>query len=159
MSTPTSLQLAYLAGIFDGEGSIGIYKKQGKYFTARASVTMCDPIVPAMFQTWFGGSLTHYDATELHCGKEQWSVSEGNGGHLEVFLRAILPYLQTKESQVWFALHYLENRKNLVTEQLTLTPELRRQEFEFRQSCSNIIAAMKQIPKEDVIALRLYGGQ
>lgn len=160
MLNPSPTQLAYFAGIFDGEGSIGIYQKLGKYFTARVTVSMCDPDVPKKFHEVFGGSLTHKPALKQHCPTEAWSVSEGNGNQLLHFLELIHPYLITKGPQVWLALHYLKNRKNLTTIQALIGPEQRQDEFAFRKICAETLTAMKQIPKDDVAYQRyLQGGQ
>lgn len=54
-----STELAYLAGFFDGEGTIGVHKSGhgGKYSYFRMAVSNTNREIIQMFQDRFGGSV------------------------------------------------------------------------------------------------------
>jgi hypothetical protein len=86
---------AYVAGVFDGEGSIGFYAK-----ATMLSITNCDPAL----MTFLTGKFGH-----LHHSGQSRAPTYGNyrcyhwsiNGHRRVqnFLRGILPYLIVKREQ------------------------------------------------------------
>lgn len=86
-------ELAYLAGFFDGEGSVGIYTQ--KY---SVNITNCDPRVLQQFQKHWGGkihTIKWYDLTRQD--KYVWQLYGHNSRR---FLEAILPYVISKKSQI-----------------------------------------------------------
>lgn len=93
--------LAYAAGIIDGEGCIGIWKRKlkqnGKEYPYRSlsvSVAMTEQWVPTWLQFAFGGSVIYFKAKqENHNPYWQWNITSNKA--LE-FLRLILPYLKIK---------------------------------------------------------------
>ena len=86
-------ELAYLAGFFDGEGSVGIYTR--KY---TANVTNCDPRILLRYQTLWGGSIHKAKRREFTVkDKYQWQMY---GQKSRLFLEAVLPYVITKKVQI-----------------------------------------------------------
>ena len=105
--------LDYLAGFFDGEGSIAITQKGVRYFVGgqerRGIYLFCgcaQKIVTPLydFRDRWGGTIR--DAGNCY----HWYISgAGNAGH---FLEEIYPYLRVKKSQAWFGLRFLRQCKH-----------------------------------------------
>jgi hypothetical protein len=87
--------LSYLAGIIDGEGSIGFYsegKGRGRRLTIEANMT--DRVIIELLQSMFGGSVRHRSPQGL--GKKDswhWRVSHKKARAALIVLR---PYLLLK---------------------------------------------------------------
>ena len=104
------LNLAYAAGLFDGEGSIFIGKvktnrnKSGLLF--RLHIEMCntnEPIVKWM-QLYFGGSVYERYA-DTNTRRTLWSWQLRGTKALE-FLKIISPYLRVKKPQAELAMEF-----------------------------------------------------
>ena len=102
-----SVELAWAAGFFDGEGTIGLYhhKRDGSY-GVQVAITQTNPRVLLWIHEVFGGSLVHgvnkdhgydYDFYEL-----TWRGVDKAG----VFIKRILPYLREKREQAELFLTY-----------------------------------------------------
>ena len=108
------VQIAYIAGIIDGEGSISLYRQPSKTctrgFRHRVSVvvTNTDYRLMTRLKTWFGG----------HVGKEQrllnyrkqcyrWQLNAVN--EQCTFLKTIEPFLLLKKKHAQLCLDFLEN--------------------------------------------------
>jgi len=97
--------LAYLAGIIDGEGTIGIYRKGGTtkrpHYEGTVIVVQRDPTIPQWIQQRFGGSLIHR-VFRIRGGKRdrytywRWYLI---GKKIGPFLERCLPYLIIKREQ------------------------------------------------------------
>lgn len=104
--------IEYLAGYFDADGSVGLYRyrakrsKQGYYHGVRVRVdgTVRRPI--ELFAERFGGSpsIVHRPARQHSQSMLSWTLA---GQRTGVFLQAVLPYLTVKRRQVRLALRYL----------------------------------------------------
>jgi hypothetical protein len=95
----TEMTLAYLAGLIDGEGYIGI-KKMTRHdcaapsYHARIQVRMVDEPAIALLAHELGGKYYHErTATGLRRALYCWQVSDALA---ERTLRALLPYLRIK---------------------------------------------------------------
>ena len=102
-------ELAYLAGYFDGEGSIGIYKlrranhaTRGYQWNLQAQLGTCDREVVDAFHRRFGGHVYTYKKAARR-NVRQWVVS---GPAAKAALGELLPYLRAKKSQAFEALKY-----------------------------------------------------
>ncbi len=110
----TATELAYAAGLMDGEGSILCcgrgYAKKGKntkkYLTVSVSLNNTDPNMIMWLCERFGGSV-HLVRYDLPGYKDLygWRLS---GKKMETFVRAIEPYLVTKKAQAILALKFRE---------------------------------------------------
>jgi len=104
--------LAYIAGIIDGEGCIGIYTRgKGK---GMLRVTVVVHNTNEWLCQWLrfshGGSV-HQDrrfAERNHKPCWKWSIS---GKLALVFLQLIFPYLRLKRLQAEIAIKFLEDRQ------------------------------------------------
>lgn len=97
----SSEDLAYIAGLVDGEGCIG-FTQVGQYKTwaVRVTITNTNLSILEWVQSIFGGRIQSFH------GKKEWKV----GYHLDIrwdsavaFLEAIEPWLRIKKEQAWVA--------------------------------------------------------
>jgi len=99
MSVETDL--AYAAGIIDGEGCIGLYEKAGKHissFRPSLVIAMNDVQVMQWFHRTYGGRLTEHirKDTKAEDGY-RWCLDVRPP--LVLLLTSLLPYLKTKHLQ------------------------------------------------------------
>ncbi len=119
--------LAYFAGIFDGEGCVTIKKVQKKTTAGNTSRSHSLQVDIGNTNEWlcrqfafaFGGSVHSQKST----GKRvwRWQVAARKAG---AFLEAILPYMRIKRPQVEIALQfqrtrYMRGKKRLTEGELT----------------------------------------
>lgn len=98
MSDPN---LLYLAGFFDGEGSIGVSG-------GSLSVRVVNSYKPTLdrFQATFGGSVGMHSAGDEK-SRMTW-VWRAYGDTGEAALRALFPHLVEKRAQAYMGLHFRE---------------------------------------------------
>jgi len=107
----TETDLAYAAGLIDGDGSviIGKFKARSQRqsgYRLTVSVGMCDMIAPAWFHTNFGGRFNNYDRPNVKYRRVYiWNITDSKAAEL---LRLLLPYLKTKRVQAEVAIEYQE---------------------------------------------------
>lgn len=94
----TDTELAYAAGLFDGEGCVGIEEHHG--FTVLAQIAMTTPKPLLWMQSKFGGQFRKHNAKHLAetNRKDQWYwriVTK----QARKFLADIRPWLQVKDQQ------------------------------------------------------------
>ena len=108
----TENELAYAAGLFDGEGCIGIYKRKmadckvGYHYALQVRINMADNIILAWLHLHFGGSLIH-DKPRKSNWKSMTSWALWANGAVK-FLKLILPYLKLKKEQAKIAIEFQE---------------------------------------------------
>lgn len=109
----SDLMLAYLAGIMDGEGCIGIYtnSKRHRGFQLRVKVTMCEPAAVLLMRQVFGGSLR---TRQMRKGGIrpyfEWTLS---GKPALACLSRLGPFLILKAPQAQLAIEYNEVRLSM----------------------------------------------
>lgn len=97
-------ELAYAAGLIDGEGSIHIEETKGKWYAPRVCLGMTLPAVETMsvLHKEYGGTLrVMRPATERWAEAWMWYV---HGPDAKRFLSEILPYLRIKKDHAIVAL-------------------------------------------------------
>lgn len=105
--------LAYTAGIMDGEGSIGITRnkskscKRGYALELLVQVTSSDEWLCQWLKFGFGGGLGH---SINSAGNPMWHWSLGARKAAE-FLRLILPYLNLKRPQAELAITFQKAKR------------------------------------------------
>lgn len=102
------VDLAYIAGIFDGEGCIQIAKRtEGKkHHYLRASLSLANEYIPNLFKFHFGGAIYKRDLRSRGWQIQwSWSVHSRQAGE---FLEVILPYLKLKRNEAELALEFLK---------------------------------------------------
>ena len=123
----------YLAGVFDGEGciSLTIWNSEHPKLSLRVQMVMHTPLLVALFQARFGGSLT---TTEKEDGKIRytWTITGKNSKEaLEVF--SVLCQYKNREADL--ALEMIE----------TITSGGRVPDWEIRQE---IISRREKVRQE-----------
>ena len=111
----TDLELAYIAGIVDGEGYISIitnsyitrYGNPGKQRIMRAGVGMTNPVIPMMLREAYGGTISFRKNGELWKDRYDWNIYSKKA---LVFLKDILPYLIIKKEQAELAIQFQESK-------------------------------------------------
>ena len=96
--------LAYFAGIFDGEGCIIIRKGRSGYHTAMATLTNTNEWICRQFQFSFGGSVyMRSPQGDRRQAIWAWSVEAQKA---QGFLEIIVPYLKLKRAQAEIAIGF-----------------------------------------------------
>ncbi len=116
--TFTDEELAYIAGFFDGEGSVTIHENckpspRGKSpnHTLQVSIGNTDPSILVWIQKEFGGSLTNRPApNERSKAVTQWTVRARSAFP---FLLAIEPFVRMKKPQIQKAIEF-QSSKSMV---------------------------------------------
>lgn len=114
------LEIAYVAGIIDGEGCIGFSYKKNKTgherLTLIIQVDMTCHEVPEALRTQFGGTIFLINSKdEKHKSHSCWKIYQDEAGE---FLKLILPYLIVKKRQAELALAYLKYKPTSTTPDL-----------------------------------------
>lgn len=142
-----TIDKAYIAGFFDGEGSIGYYnaakshKNRLGYFHAAVNISNTDPRVIFWIKevTGIGRSqIIHFKDGKRRIAY-QWQI----GKKLDVieFLSAIRSYLKVKGDQVDILLAHLTQESDYVQKQGSVTPEI----VKSRQALSDRLKDMKRM--------------
>ena len=128
-------ELAYTAGIIDGEGSIGLYlnrcKKQKDFYQMRVTVRNTNEWLVQRLKITYGGYFypSRYGDKEMAKNwKPQWQWIIAANKAL-VFLKLIYPYLRLKKPQAEVAIRFQEMRRGQgyhFTEEETAIAEVER---------------------------------
>lgn len=98
------ISLEYIAGFFDGEGSVGVYKNGRGTFHLRTqitqNVTRCSRPLFEALQVQFGGNLSDHQSLT----KNRYFNWQLNGTGAAKFLKEILPHLRLKTEQAQVAI-------------------------------------------------------
>ncbi len=103
-------ELAYMAGLFDGEGCIHIArihtKKRNLTYQLVCKVSMDNLPILEMFERCFGGSIYCDKKSELHNKYgllHSWTIW---GNNSISFLKQLMPYLRIKKAQTNLAIEF-----------------------------------------------------
>lgn len=94
------VEVAYCAGLFDGEGCIRIakYKKGRASYNLKCLLEMANEYIPQLFKFHFGGGV--YSKKRIINGKPyfatRWEISTRVASN---FLEVVLPYLKLKKAE------------------------------------------------------------
>ena len=107
--------LPYLAGVFDGEGTVTIINHRKLYcrrvnpsVNLRIAVVMTDEQIPTLFSVVFGGTIKNYSRNGHPKWKSVWLWGENSSQAVDV-LKQLLPYLILKKPQALLAIEFMEN--------------------------------------------------
>lgn len=98
----------YLAGFFDGEGSINLYRNQNDAWGLQVQISQVCKAPLIILQGSYGGSLTKVDRRHEYPHRRiqwLWGVTASRAVR---FLEAVLPYLVVKEAEARLALEFYE---------------------------------------------------
>ena len=109
------VQLAYFAGIVDGEGCIGAYPiyKSSYSYKVLLKVGMTDPQPPQMLYRAFGGNFRVIPARNGNKPVFAWEIGAKKAADV---LEILLPYLTVKQSKARSAIalarmHYTQRQR------------------------------------------------
>ncbi len=105
--------LAYVAGIVDGEGCVGLYHNGQKQYSrvVRVVVANTNEWLIRFLQMQFKGSIYVRKRTFKHPNWNDYWVWEIRSRQASAFLKLILPYLQLKRPQAELAIAYQNRHK------------------------------------------------
>lgn len=107
----TEIDLAYLAGIIDGEGCISIVKYPWGHFNCRISVVNTDVRLMVWLQESWGGGLSTPRQVKPHWKPTMmWILS---GEKAVDLIKELQPYLMLKKEQAEVFLSYWELHQRL----------------------------------------------
>lgn len=138
---------AYLAGIFDGEGSVGVYKRPAgnrhKHYTissVQIQLRMSDPIPVLLFHKQYGGfySVTRFNENPKWQTMHVWSVT-GNNAYQA--LKELKPYVIAKKDQISLSLSYLCEARRVLAASGSCTTE------KFQEYGEYVDARLKELKK------------
>ena len=129
---------AYFAGLFDGEGTVGVYSRSdGNGFASITNITNTNKIPLEELVSIFGGKISSRDdASKNWKLLYSWKIY---GESQILFLKMILPYLRIKTKQVLLFLEY----KKMSGKGIRYTPES-------LEKVNNICLELKSLKKEAI---------
>jgi len=114
------VEKAYLAGLYDGEGYIGIIKitdrrikkwtKLGYYFRPTLKLGLTEPSILKKIKEKYGGCFSSFLPTGTEIGKKCYTLTLNCQGKIIKELEDILPYLKVKKKQAELLLEYCISR-------------------------------------------------
>lgn len=140
------IDIAYCAGIIDGEGSIIIGKgKQriglGYSYEVLVSVHMMDGYVPKYLAECFGGKCSKTSVLHNNRKGDFAYYYHANGSRARVFLAMILPYLKIKKRQAEIAL-YMQNKLSSNPNGKRVTDDMIKE----REHLKHLLEYLKRVP-------------
>lgn len=112
-----NLTWAYLAGIFDGEGTVAIeHRKDTDQYTVRCQIAQLSSVGTPLFQALtdqFGGYITIEDKHHKN-PMSYWRLGIYSS---KEFLEKILPYSLFKRQQIECALAFIDFKEDLTKEE------------------------------------------
>jgi hypothetical protein len=95
------VDFAYMAGFFDGEGSIGLYKKgNGSGYTPVLTLAQRTPTALLLFHDTFGGTLRLVTRDDRETSnRPYYELKYERYEHCACLLRKLLPFLREKREQ------------------------------------------------------------
>lgn len=109
---PTELDYAYIAGFFDAEGHVGVYKRKNSSIRLQCGIKQNDNLITRKvfykLCNWFGGSVTSGFNNKGHHIYWGWVIDSNKASN---FLGKILPYLRIKKLQAKMANNWQRQRK------------------------------------------------
>lgn len=141
-----NIQLAYLAGFFDGEGTISILKrKKGNWNVShfiRVSIGQKDGATLDWVKENFGGNVYNVKRDNSFT----WAISDFKAYE---FVKTISPFLRYKKPQADLAIKFYEERiMNSRKETKHLHSSLTSEELNLRETMFNEMKALKKVFKQ-----------
>jgi hypothetical protein len=94
--------IAWSAGLFEGEGCIGTYEKKDiDNFTYKLVMSTTDLDVLERFQSIVGGHITRKDHLQREWYKQSWDWSAGGMEHSRLIMCYLFPYLGERRQAKW----------------------------------------------------------
>jgi len=129
------MSYSYVAGFFDGEGTVGLYKAKG-YMRLMIYLGNTNFEVLIKMKNLFGGYI--YSRNKIENRKKVWDWNIRDRDDIKNFLEKIYPYTTVKRQQIKYALRYLELSKKAHSSNI-----ITQEEHEIRQFFADKIKEMK----------------
>jgi|SRR5882724_1042560 len=126
----TDTDVAYAAGLFDGEGTVGVERYGGRGYNVTARVTNTNLDVLEWLRSRFGGFTQQ--AYAAHDNRKACFYWTAKAKIAEAFLEAVRPYLIIKRRQATIAL-IVRKFKNDTKSKHDMSPEQREVEKFFAE--------------------------
>jgi hypothetical protein len=144
-------QIAYLAGLIDGEGCFYIgHVKQGKYgnglqWHSMLKITSCDEELIIWLENIFGGSKdSRYRWTSKQAFTRPVFNWQATGAMLDYLLPIVMPYLIIKKKQCDVMMRYRLTSKNIGSKRLP--PEVTEKRLELLSEMRNLNSRYHEHP-------------
>jgi len=98
---------AYAAGLFDGEGHVGVSMHKRGDINAVVQVSMCSYETLARLQQFWGGSLKNYGPSTKGYRTDYWRWVLSGRDNIRDFLLDVRPFLLAKAPQADLVLSFL----------------------------------------------------
>ena len=154
----TIAEIAYLAGLIDGEGCIYIgHTKQGKYgngyqWHSVLKITSCDEAIIIWLENTFGGSK---DSRYRWTSKQKFTRPvynwQASGPMLDYILPKVRPYLIIKPKQCDVMISYRLTSKNIGSKRLP--PEIIERRLQLLSELRNLNSRFHEHPLKHPSAL------
>jgi hypothetical protein len=118
------MNLQYFAGLFDGEGSVGVYrKKRGKYLRhdLHVSVKMTNILPIKYLKSYFGGSIS---VPKISGNRQPAYVWQASAEKAAQFLEKIYPFLIVKQVGAVLGLQFYRNLVSVSNKLSTLSESM-----------------------------------
>jgi hypothetical protein len=109
----TKTQLAYMAGIVDGEGWIGVSQtrvRKSYRLNAVVALKMTDKPAVALFHSWIPGYTLKLVGTRKRSTLYLWAAYKQSS--VKQVLTSLYPYLRVKRKQARLVLKFLASRRH-----------------------------------------------
>jgi len=140
------ISIQYIAGFFDGEGSIGLYARKGRYngFTIKTQLTQNKSkeslYILKFLKTKYGGNMSKQKTLS---GSIKYNWQLGING-IKNFLKDIMPYLILKKQQSKLALYWIKNRPKIKRDRCGRVIRFTKNDVAFN---NKIVEKMKELKK------------
>lgn len=150
---PTELDAAYMAGIIDGEGSMGVYygvdnhndnRKGKRYYQKHLAITNTDKRLIEYLSSVWGGSFRGYPNHGFR-NSYIYHISWSSEADLLHILEATLPYLVLKRQHAELMIQWIKSRQSRESHKAGYTDE----EIKIAQQMSNLPGNKKGRRKHD----------
>jgi len=145
---------SYLAGFFDGEGCIGLYKNGGKSFHLRIQLVQNESrIVTDMFQQLqarFGGNFRGHRSAS---GRSKYNL-QLNSDKAVCFLTAIQPYLRLKRLEAELAILWHASRPKVARGEKGRIQSYPPEQQAFDARIAELIRTLKRRDSSEILLAR-----
>ena len=106
----TSEECAYLAGLLDGEGTIGARVRKDGYLNLELGVCMTTPAPLHWAQETTGSGGIYFRPEHRPNRQDAWFWKVGRMEEIAIILREVMPYLKVKREEAMLFLTLVEFR-------------------------------------------------
>lgn len=156
---PTAVDLAYAAGLIDGEGTIGITylkpnwaagdksrRRRSPLIKGQMAVSMCDGDAVPWLRDLFGGSLNVYKPVNpAHRPQTRWSLQ---GSACAPVCALLLPYLKVKHRQAELVVAYYADPRFVFKRRASIPAEEINARLEYVAAIRNLSVKQRRSSSE-----------